>query len=175
LMFRDMFRDAERVKIAEVTADSGLLVIADPHHIDQSWRSVKEARPVGIRFRGEGASALRDKLTALGHRVEELNSSAFHVPAASLAEMADLMAIARNLSDRENVIVTPLWSGTLDALFAAAQPWQGGQFPLGSGVGVVVPVRSETNLIIVHAVYAEVGGTRRIVRVELDLVPEDEA
>lgn len=173
--------DFERVKIAEVTTDSGLYVIVDPFAIETYWRRLRESGPVGLRFRGKSAPVLRERLLALGQKVVELDASVYFgnptyvVLAASLEDYARLLDLARATAKEtpEEVAITSYWGASIDEINASVPLGESGQFSLGPGTsGAVVPARPKRKLSV-YAVYAEAEGVREMVRVEFDLVPGD--
>lgn len=168
----------ERVKIAEVTTDSGLFIIVDPFAVEAHWRRVRGSGLAGLRFRGPGAAALRDRLVALQCKVIELDASIYFgrptyvALATSLEDFARLMDLAREAAKEipEEVVITSYWGASIETIRALSE---GGQFSLGPGAsGAVVPANPKRKLFV-YAVYSEVEGVRRMVRVEVDLAPGD--
>ncbi|MHB8927107.1 MAG: hypothetical protein ACYC9Q_05485 [Bacillota bacterium] len=176
-----MLEDLERVKIAEITTDSGLFIIVDPFAIETYWHRIRESGPVALRFMGPGATALREKLVNLGRKVVELDASiyfshpTYFAPATSLDDFARLMDLAREAAKEipEEVVITSHWGASIDSITASVPLGESGQFSLGPGTSGTVMPASPKRKLFVYAVYAEVEGVRRMVRVEFDLAPED--
>lgn len=119
-----------RVKLGQVTVDSGCLFVADPGLIEHRWIRQQNAPVTGIRFWGAGAAKAAELLQAEGYDVTKVDR---HVHSLRLQVNQSVGEVEARLEAISAKCEAPvLWSqramGTLDEAYdVVSRENRGGQ------------------------------------------------